>query len=602
MKHGIKYCIMSRIIAIMLIVLIAFTLIASFALQSIQKTNIEKRGLYDAQRNQLQIENTLDEIYNLSSLFCLNPEIRSFLLTKEYRSPSQKTLAINHLINQLDENILLDQYIHSFCIVDKNGTGYWNQCPYDNYFLSWFYAYAVDEGSLEEYAGFTNSYVFPPTQQHRAETQLLSHISNVCEVRDSKLNTIGQIIINLDLSALMRDVFDQNSLFNQIGILDEKGNILYLSSGNQQEFLKTADSLTLNFEKTKTGYYFVNTTSNSHWKIISFLSDDQVTQTTEFPFLAVMITVIFLTLCLIVIFISPILMNISKQIIKLEHAIDLVAAGDLNVSVELQGTRELNNIAEGFNRMIAKTKQYMKEALENQKEKQKVSFELLLAKINPHFIYNTLNSVIYLARQNRNQDVIKLTSAFIYLLQDSIHLEKNSLFELTETEVKVIEKYITIQKYRYADQFSFRCVFDPELKDTYIPKNILQPLIENAIIHGICPLERPGHIELNMKKEDHSIRILIMDDGAGMEQKKADQLISCTQSGYAPKKSSKMRALGLRNIAEKLQFVYHKNYEFTVTSDPSFGTMIRIVLPVRTKEMTQENKFISNDPSGSSAL
>ena len=112
--------------------------------------------------------------------------------------------------------------------------------------------------------------------------------------------------------------------------------------------------------------------------------------------------------------------------------------------------------------------------------------------------------------------------AFIYLLQDSIHLEKNSLFELTETEVKVIEKYITIQKYRYADQFSFRCVFDPELKDTYIPKNILQPLIENAIIHGICPLERPGHIELNMKREDHSIRILIMDDGAGMEQKKAE--------------------------------------------------------------------------------
>ena len=93
-----------------------------------------------------------------------------------------------------------------------------------------------------------------------------------------------------------------------------------------------------------------------------------------------------------------------------------------------------------------------------------------------------------------------------------------------------------------------------------------------------------------------------MDDGAGMEQKKADQLISCTQSEYAPKKSSKMRALGLRNIAEKLQFVYHKNYEFTVTSDPSFGTVIRIVLPIRTKEMTQENKFISNDPSGSSAL
>ena len=97
----------------------------------------------------------------------------------------------------------------------------------------------------------------------------------------------------------------------------------------------------------------------------------------------------------------------------------------------------------------------MDTSIESLKEQQKLQFELLLAKINPHFIYNTLNSVIYLARQKKSEDIISLTSAFIHLLQDSIHLGKNRLFEEIANEIEVVTQYIIIQNYRYMGRFSF---------------------------------------------------------------------------------------------------------------------------------------------------
>jgi two-component system sensor histidine kinase YesM len=603
-KHGIKYCVMSRLIAIVLIVLISFTLVSYFAMQSILEANIAKRGSYDAQKNQIQIEKTLDEIFNLYQLLSLNTDIRSFLSTEQHSSPTQKVLAVNDLMSQLNENVLLGNYIHSYCIVDSEGTSYWNLCPYDDYFITWFRSYALDGKKLSKQVGFTKSYFFPNNQQRNIGNNLIGYVSNINEVKDTQLNTLGQIIINLNISALMEDVWTQSSLFSQIGILDENNRVIYLTEGEMTESEFQLDVVTLqsSFEKRNNGYYFVNPLSNVNWKLVSFLSEGQMMEDSEIPFLAIATIIIILAIFLIFLFIFPVLMNLSKQIVHLDHAIEQVGNGNLNVSIKLQGTKELTNIGNGFNRMVIKTKQYMKDALKNLEEKQKVSFELLLAKINPHFIYNTLNSVIYLARQNRNQDVIQLTSAFIYLLQDSIHLEENSLFAQTSTEVEVIEKYITIQKYRYANQFQFKCVFDSELKDTCIPKNILQPLIENAIIHGICPSEVPGHIELNLKKENDHIRILIMDDGVGMEPELAKQLTDCTTPERIKKKSSQMRAIGLRNIAEKLQFIYHDNYEFTITSDPSYGTLIRIVLPVRTKEDVQLNHFTPYDTKNGGTL
>jgi Predicted signal transduction protein with a C-terminal ATPase domain len=545
------------------------------------QNNISKRGNDDAQKNLIQLGSAVEDVYQLEQILSLNDDIRSFVTTDDYYSSSQRVIAIDRLMSKLRNNILLKKYIHSFCIIDSKGRAYWSGCPYDDFFIDWFKRNALNGGSPSEHIGFTQSYTFPSRTIFNDRVKLVSCISNINYVVNGTPCVMGQIIVNLDLSTLMPDILNKSTIFNQIGIIDKNNRIIYLSEGEAKQFLYNAAKLKSDFEKMNGNYYFMNQISTSKWKIVSVFSKSKLKQMMNFPFLFMDVMIISATLALIFIFVLPLLIKISRQIETLDKAMGVVAKGNLDVSVSLSGSRELDNISNGFNRMVSKTKQYMQEALDNLEAKQRLSFELLLAKINPHFIYNTLNSVIYLARKNKNKDIIDLTSAFIFLLQDSIHLEEDSLFALVETEVDIIEKYVLIQKYRYSDRFMFDSRCDAELLGTYIPKNILQPLIENAIIHGICPKESIGYIHLRIQRENGNIRIVIMDDGVGMPQTEADGLLNLDSAKESHYKPSKMRPIGIRNIAEKLHFIYPASHQFAITSEPGRGTSITIVIPVK---------------------
>ncbi|WP_027630699.1 sensor histidine kinase [Ruminiclostridium cellobioparum] len=581
MKHGIKYSIMSRLIAVVFIVLISFAGIFYYIFIPNMQTNIAKFGNHEAQKNLTQIENSIDEIYRLSEYLSLNSDMRAFIERRDYESASEKVKNVTHLLQNIKNNILLKDYIHSYCIIANDGSAYWSECPYDDFFIDWFEKYALKGNSSKEYLGFTGNYAFPSRTSNFVHLNLISCIFNINNVNNRVPTAIGQVIINLDLDTLMEGIVTENSIFSQIAVFDERDNMIYFSGGERTKFLQEVKQLKTNFEKSENGYYFTDVVNNCNWKIVSFLSNQHVNKIMDIPFVIPAIIIIIVALLLIFIFIFPRLINVSKQIIKLDQAIGTVANGDLDISVSLIGERELVNISDGFNHMVVKTKQYMKDALDNLEAKQKVSFELLLTKINPHFIYNTLNSVIYLARKNRNQDVIKLTSAFICLLQDSIHLEENSLFEHIETELEVINQYIIIQKYRYMDQFLFNCTFDRELERALIPKNILQPLIENSILHGICPKGSSGLIELAVTRENNYIKIVITDNGIGMEQEKADQLLSRNNLDGSCAAHSKIRPIGIGNVAEKLHFAYGTDYRFTITSNPNLGTAVTIIMPIR---------------------
>lgn len=581
MRYGIKFSVMSRLIAVIFIVLISFAGIFYYILIPNMQTNIAKFGDHEAQKNLSQIVSSIDEIYRLSEYFSLNNDIREFIEQQSFESPSVKVSVVTHFMRNLKNNILLKDYIHSYCIIASDGSAYWSECPYDNFFIDWFEKYALNDTTTKEALGFTQNYSFPSRTNNFVHLNLVSCVFNINDVSSGVPTAIGQIIINLDLDTLMEGIVTENSIFSQIALYDEYDNIMYFSGGDGTQFLKDADQLETSFEKSSDGYYFINTVNNCNWKIVSFLSNEHVKMIMDVPFKIPAIIIVIVALSLIFIFIFPRLINVSRQIIKLDQALGTVAKGNLDVSVSLTGERELINISDGFNHMVVRTKQYMKEALDNLEAKQKVSFELLLAKINPHFIYNTLNSVIYLARKNRCQDIIKLTGAFIGLLQDSINLEENSLFEYIEEELKIINQYITIQKYRYMDQFSFKCTLDKGVERALIPKNILQPLIENSILHGICPKGSLGLIDLAITRDNDYVKIIIRDDGIGMEQEKANQLLNNSDLEGQSVANSKLRHIGIDNVREKLRFAYGTDYQFTITSSPTLGTCVTIIIPIR---------------------
>ncbi len=573
MKHGIRFQIMIRMIAILTVVLMAFAAVSFYYNATEMRKSIYQRGTYDAQRNLAQIDSEIDEIYQFSQWLSTNETVRAFLLNREYATKTQRIVSIARLMEHTQVNLLLTRYVDSFCLVDKDGDAYWSTCPYDSFFIDWFKAHALSGEPLSQQQGFTPVYRIPGQKVYPVSQRLISYTSGINRIVSGSTECIGQAIVNLDIDSLMTAI---DGAFSQVGMIDPKGRLMYLSEGDPEAFLKVASTLQGDFSQAGDYYYFENTIPGNGWRMISVLDSRVISHTLD---ITVLLTVVcaLLSVLLIFTFVFPKLMRISRQIVLLDKAMARYASGEQEVQVDrLGGTRELIGIADGFNSMVVRTNQYLKDKLESQRAAQRISFELLLAKINPHFIYNTLNSVIYLARQHRHDEIIELTSAFICLLQDSIHRDRRGPFATVATEVDVVEKYITIQRYRYADRFTYAARFDESLGGELIPRNVLQPLVENAILHGVCPLDRPGHIELDVFREGETLAILVQDDGVGMDEALIEKLLAPQAEDEQEAEPSRMRSVGIQNVVGKLRYLYPDRHRFVLANRPEGGAQVRI--------------------------
>ena len=586
MKRGIKYHVMARLAVILLTVLFSLSILSYMMIYQTLQNNISQKGIETSQRVSGQINGALEDVFRLASSLSLNRDIQSFVQKTDYVSPSERVISVSRLMEEIKRNFVINKYIHSFCIVDAKGNYYWSVCPYDDFFKDWFAIHTLKGKSLEESVGFTSESFFASKPMESAA--LVSFVTDITQVKNGPLTTMGQVIINLNIGVLFQDIQNGGG-FSQIGVLAGDNHILYHYGGETTEFLKTAKLVSKEGTVQKIGdYYIKSSIPLSGWQLYLSFDRGQINQTIDVPFLQIVLWVALCTMLLLFLLIFPFLAKISTQIVRLDRAMSQVARGNWETCVSLSGSRELESISAGFNEMVVKIKRIMKKALENERAKQQASSELLLAKINPHFIYNTLDSVIYLARKQKSAEIIELTSAFIYLLQDGIHLGKNSLYERLGTEVEVVKKYVTIQKIRYADRFQFLLDWDPELRETRLPKNILQPFVENAIIHGTGSKEGRETIRMSLKREGDSLRILIRDDGVGMEQEKADRLLSTPSASVIGRDAGELRSIGIRNIAEKLQFVYPGRHTFRIVSRPGEGTTVRIVIPLYRRENLPE--------------
>lgn len=202
---------------------------------------------------------------------------------------------------------------------------------------------------------------------------------------------------------------------------------------------------------------------------------------------------------------------------------------------------------------------------------------MMISKIHPHFIYNTLNSVIVMARKEGNQDVIEMVKALILILQDSMSIHDELLFDTVQKEISIIEAYVTIQNYRYKNKIQLQFDIDPMLMNQMIAKNVLQPLVENAIFHGIVPKVGKGTIQISIHQNQDKIRILIADDGVGMEESLVEAMMQGSTSLKNQRKNNdSVHSIALVNVLERLEFLYGSSLEFQVQSKINQGTQFMI--------------------------
>ena len=199
---------------------------------------------------------------------------------------------------------------------------------------------------------------------------------------------------------------------------------------------------------------------------------------------------------------------------------------------------------------------------------------MLHSQINPHFLYNTLDTIVWMAEFNESDRVISTTKALAKFFQ--LSLSGGSEMTTIANEMNHVSQYLIIQKERYGDKLHYEMQFDPDLSAKVIPKIILQPIVENAIYHGIREMDGPGLLEISCGyTDDGNVRFVVKDNGVGFDSE-ARKLAN----GMEPQSSlPKLGGVGINNVDDRLKLYFGKEYGVDIQSSPGVGTTVTIVIP-----------------------
>lgn len=321
----------------------------------------------------------------------------------------------------------------------------------------------------------------------------------------------------------------------------------------------------------KTRLITVKSTVYTEWKIVgvSFLEDILSSMKDYVAFLLLAFTFTVVIAVMISIYIST---KISDPISKLVTSMKEVEAGNFNITLEIKGEKEVEEMSETFNSMTQKIRNLKDEIVVEQDAKRKSELNALQAQINPHFLYNTLDSIVWMAENDRVKEVITMVTALARLFRISISGGRNMI--TVREEVEHAKNYLTIQKIRYKNKFEYHFDISEEVLDLKSLKLILQPIIENAIYHGIETMQDKGDIYVRAYAKEGLLYYEVTDNGNGMSPETLRQIFEVR------KKTRESSGVGFKNVNDRIKLCFGDAYGLRVTSEQEEGTTVTIVSPI----------------------
>ncbi len=273
--------------------------------------------------------------------------------------------------------------------------------------------------------------------------------------------------------------------------------------------------------------------------------------------------------------------KVTEPIIRMMKVMKKAENGNLDVRVTMTGKDEIGQLGTSFNTMISETKSLIEKLIEEERQKKEIELEALHAQINPHFLYNTLNTIKWMAKIQGAKSISSAVTALIKLLKVSINLGKDMI--LLREEIEHVENYILIQKLRFNESFTIGYTIADECYGCCIPKLILQPIIENSIIYGSGSEEenpRQLHIEIKAYKKDTTLVIEVNDNGPGIKPEILKNIFR------SEKDVNKFSTVGLNNIQQRIKLYFGENYGIHIVTGENEGTHITLTLPYKTEGLS----------------
>lgn len=395
---------------------------------------------------------------------------------------------------------------------------------------------------------------------------------------------VGYVITDIKYSVLGR-MFDLKSIpGSQMLVIDSDGIILYSSSEIGQ-----------NANVSSTEYASLYTKSGSDGSYVNFHGQRCLlvvyrSQESGFTTLAIIPhdslfrnestirtnTVITLILVLVAVMLASMLLSnqITKNLNILNENIKSVSRGELDHISPVDSPDEVGQLSRAFDAMVGKLKSMLNDIRENEKQKRILEIKMLQTQISPHFLCNTLNTMNYLAQLQNADNIRELSSSLVDLLR--VSLWSDDVFISIADELKYTESYLNIQKYKYLQGFTVEYDVDESLLMFRTIKLVLQPIVENALIHGIQHMISDGHIVIHITESDGDIVMSVTDNGCGMTREQIDAILGSERN------ENKLRfsGIGLSNVDERIHLRFGEKYGIRIYSQVGLYTTVEIHLPM----------------------
>ena len=266
-------------------------------------------------------------------------------------------------------------------------------------------------------------------------------------------------------------------------------------------------------------------------------------------------------------------LSITRPIRKLSEVTDQVAKGDLTVRSDVRSGAEVSVLSDSLNTMIDKIDELLEQVKKEQIRLRKAEFELLQSQINPHFLYNTLDAIVWLAEAGEQKKVVSMVGSLSDFFRTSLNQGKDII--TIKEELQHSRSYLEIQQMRYQDILNYEIHVPEELHRYLIPKITIQPLVENALYHGIKNKRGLGRIVISGRKEEDFLILQIEDNGIGMRKERLDQV----KEGMNQKIPTEKDIYGLYNVNERIRLNFGEKYGLSIESTYGEGTVVSIILP-----------------------
>ena len=568
----------SLLIVITLIIFSATSL--NYTENTVMKNSIDYTTKLIRQLNR-DIDSYIDYMENISDMVVNGGEVSEILFEED---AVEKEQLYSRIITQFNTVVETREDISNIGVITQDnqyiingGDDRLNENIHLND-VDWYYRAMQTEGSV-----LTASHVQQVIQNNYKWVVTLS--KGIIDPNTGKNGAVFFIDLNYKL---LKDLCENNSLAKNsyVFIVDESGKIIYhpkqqlLYSGLKveriEEVLACDNSYFVIHEDGADKLYTVQVSDKTGWRVVgvadfSELKKSQKETQELYIYTAILI---FLAAILLATLLAA---TITKPIKRLMDSMKEVEKGNFEkANVVIEQDNEIGSLGNSFNIMTEKIKRLMEQNTAVQEQKRRSELRALRSQINPHFLYNTLDSIIWMAEGEKNKEVVLMTAALARLLRQSISNddERNPI----EKEIEYTRSYLTIQQMRYKDKLEYEIDVDSDIQKEKIINLILQPLVENAIYHGIKYKGSKGKIIIRGFGEEDKIVIQVLDNGIGMDRETLTNIMDKSKANEGT------GGVGVYNVHTRLQLYYGEKYGLHLESAPGEGTVATITIPRNFRE------------------